>query len=126
MTVVPAVTAVAMPLLLTVATPVLDELQVTCVVISRVVPSEYVQVAASCWVLPAGTLGLSGVTDTEDKVTAVTVRVVVSVAVPVAAVMVVVPEPTAVTMPLLLTVATDVLDEVQVTCVDISRLVPSE
>jgi hypothetical protein len=71
-------------------------------------------------------LAVAGVTDTEDKVTAVTVRVVVSVAVPLVALMVVVPEPTAVTMPLLLTVATNVLEEVQVTCVDISRLVPSE
>jgi len=122
----PAATAVARPLLLTVATPVLDELQVTCVVISRLVPSEYVQVAVSCWVLPTTLFAVAGVTDTEDKVTAVTVTVVVSEAVPVVAVIVVVPEPTAVTMPLLLTVATDVLDEVQVTCVDMSRLVPSE
>ena len=128
MTVVPAATATARPLLLIVATPVLDELQVTCVLISRLVPSEYVQVAVSCLVFPCpiGTLALSGVTAMEDKVTAVTVRVVVSVTVPLVAVMVAVPAATAVTTPLLLTVATDGLDEVQVTCVDISRLVPSE
>ena len=122
----PAVTAVARPLLLIVATPVLDELQVTCVVISRLVPSEYVQVAVSCWVFPTTLLAVAGVTDTEDKVAAVTVRVVVSVTVPLVAVMVVVPAATAVSRPLPLTVATDGLDEVQVTCVDISRLVPSE
>jgi hypothetical protein len=44
---VPAVTAVARPLLFTVATEVLDELQVTCVVISWLVPSEYVPEAAN-------------------------------------------------------------------------------
>ena len=40
MVVAPVATAVARPLLLTVATEVLDELQVTCVVISWLVPSE--------------------------------------------------------------------------------------
>jgi len=48
MVVVPAVRAVARPLLLTVATEVSDELQVTCVVISWVVPSEKVPVAVNC------------------------------------------------------------------------------
>ena len=48
MVAVPAVRAVARPLLLIPATVVLDELQVTCVVISRVVPSEKVAVAVNC------------------------------------------------------------------------------
>ena len=48
MVVVPAVRAVARPLRLTVATEVSDELQVTCVVISWVVPSEKVPVAVNC------------------------------------------------------------------------------
>jgi len=126
MVVVPAATAVARPLLLIVATPVLDELQVTCAVISRLVPSEYVQVAVSCWVLPTTLFAVAGAIAIESKVTVVTVRVVVSVTVPLVAVMVVVPAATAVTRPLLSTVATDGLDEAQVTCVDISRLVPSE
>jgi hypothetical protein len=65
MVAVPAATAVARPLLLTVAADVFDELQVTCVVISRVVPSENVPVAANCWTTPAGMLGLAGVTATE-------------------------------------------------------------
>ena len=52
MVAVPAVRAVARPLLLIPATVVLDELQVTCVVISRVVPSEKVPVAVNCWVVP--------------------------------------------------------------------------
>ena len=46
----PAATPVARPPLLTVAVGVLDEVQVTCVVISWVVESEYVPVAVNCWV----------------------------------------------------------------------------
>ena len=91
MVAVPAATAVARPLVLTVATDGLDEVQVTCVLISRLVPSEYEPVAANCWVLPAGTLGVSGVTDIEDKVALVTVRVAVPDLPLKAAVMVVVP-----------------------------------
>jgi hypothetical protein len=57
MVAVPAATAVARPLVLTVATDVLEELQVTWVVISWLVPSEYVPVAVSCWVNSRGMLG---------------------------------------------------------------------
>ncbi len=48
MVTVPAATAVARPMPLTVATDVFDELQATCVVISKLVPSEYVPVAVNC------------------------------------------------------------------------------
>ena len=48
MAAIPAATALAKPLLLTVATEVLDELQVTCVVISWLVPSENMPEAANC------------------------------------------------------------------------------
>jgi len=65
---VPSATAVARPLLLIVATDVLDELQVACVVMSWLVPSEYVPEAANCWVPPTGRLGLAGVTDIETSV----------------------------------------------------------
>jgi hypothetical protein len=126
MVAVPAVRAVARPLLLIPATVVLDELQVTCVVISRVVPSEKVPVAVNCWVAPPGTLGLAGVIAIEDRVPEVTVRVVLPETVPEVAVMVVVPAVRAVARPLLLIPATVVLDELQVTCVVISRVVPSE
>ena len=51
MVVLPAATAVARPLLLTVATDGFEELQVTCEVKSFVVPSENVPVAANCWVV---------------------------------------------------------------------------
>ena len=65
-------------------------------------------------------LGLTGVTDMEDRVAEVTVRVALPEIVPEAAVMVAGPAPTAVARPLLLTVATDGLDELQMTCVAIS------
>jgi hypothetical protein len=63
----PVVTAVARPLLLTIATDVLEEDQVTCVVISWLVPSEYVPEAENCLVFPAGMLGLAGVTAIETS-----------------------------------------------------------
>jgi hypothetical protein len=56
MVAVPAATAVINPLLLTVATDGFDELQVACVVISLVVPSEYMPMALNCCVTPAGML----------------------------------------------------------------------
>ena len=56
MVAVPAATPVARPLLLTVAADVVDEVQVTCVVIFWVVWSEYVPVAVNCWVTPAAML----------------------------------------------------------------------
>jgi len=120
MIVVPAATAVARPLPSTVATDVLEEVQVTCVVISWLVPSEYAPEAANCWVTPTGMLGLTGVTDMEDRVAEVTVRVVAPAIVPEIAVMIAAPGAAAVPRPLLLTVATDVLEEVQVTRVVIS------
>ena len=76
-------------------------------------------------------LGLAGVTDMEDRDAEITVRTVLPEEVPVekllgmveVAVMVVIPGAMAVARPLLLTVATDVLDELQVTCVVISWFV---
>jgi hypothetical protein len=126
MVVVPAVRAVARPFLLTTATVVMDEVQVTSAVISWVVPSEKVPVAVNCWVVPPGTLGLAGVIAMEDRVAEVTVRVVLAETAPEVAVMVAVPGAMAVARPLLLTVAANGLDELQVTCVVISWVVPSE
>ena len=122
----PVATAVARPLPLTVATDGLDEVQKTCLVISWLVPSEYMPDAVNSWVAPTGMLGLAGVTDIEDRVADVTVRVVLPRIVPEVAVMVAVPATAALAKPLLLTVATDVLDEVQMTSVVISWVVPSE
>jgi len=120
MVAVPAPMAVARPLPSTVATDVLEELQVTCVVISWLVPSEYAPEAANCWVTPTGMLGLTGVTDRKDRIGEVTVRVVAPEIVPDVAVMITAPRAAAVPRPLLLTVATGVLEEVQVTRVVIS------
>jgi hypothetical protein len=114
----PAARAVARPLLTIVAVAVLDEVQVTDVVIVRVELSEYVPVAVNCWVAPTALVAVVGATAMEDKVAAVTVRVApfdvlpLKVAVMVA---VLVPEATPVARPLLLIVARVVLDEAQVT-----------
>jgi hypothetical protein len=85
-----------------------------------------VAVAVNCWVTPPGMLGLAGVTNMEERVAEFTVRVVLPEIVPEVAVMVAVPAARAVTKPLLLMVATDVFDELQVTWVAILKLVPSE
>ena len=82
--------------------------------------------AANCFVFPTGMLGLAGVTVMEDRVAEVTVRSVFPEILPEIAVIVVVPAAPAVARPLLLTVAIDVLEELQVTWVVISWLVPSE
>ena len=52
MLVLPALTAVASPALVMVATPVFEEAQVTEPVRFWVLPSEYVPVAVNCWVAP--------------------------------------------------------------------------
>ncbi len=46
------------------------------VVISKLVPSENIPMAASCRVKSSGRDGLSGVTEMEDRLAEVTVRVV--------------------------------------------------
>jgi hypothetical protein len=76
MVVVPAAAAVARPVLSIVATDVSDESQVTCVVISKIVASEYVPMALNCWVAPTNMVGLAGITTMEDRVAEFTVRVV--------------------------------------------------
>jgi len=79
MEVVPAFTEVASPFepaeLLTVAAPVLEELQATDDVRSWTVASENVPVAVNCLVLPSAMLGLSGVTVKVFSIAAVTVSV---------------------------------------------------
>jgi hypothetical protein len=117
---IPAAAAVAKPVLSTVATDVRDELQMVCVVISKLVPSEYTPEALNCWVAPTRMLGLAGVTDKEARVAEVTVRVLLPEIVPEVAVMVAVPGAMALARPLLSTVAADVLDELQMTCIVIS------
>ncbi len=73
-----------------------------------------------------GMIAEDGVTDMEDRVAGITVRSMFPEMLPEVAEMVDVPTATAVPRPMLLTVATDIFDEVQVTWVVISRLVPLE
>ena len=103
-----------------IATELLDELQLTFDVKSAVPPSEKVPVAISCTgsVDPTETVGFAGeiVIETRDALTVISVDVVM---VPSVAVIVVVPTPSAFTIPALplalLTVATEGEDEVQMT-----------
>ena len=68
----------------------------------------------------------NGVTDMEDRVAGIIVRVVFPEMLPEVALMRDVPTATALARPMPLTVATDVFDDLQVTCVVMSQLVPSE
>ena len=126
---IPPATDVAKPPLVIVATAILDELQMTWVLISKLVPSENAPVAVNCWVIPAGVIGmlrLAGLRDMEVRVAEVTIMVVVPEMSPEVAVIVAVPGPIPVTKPVLSTVAAESLDELQVAWVVILKLVPSE
>ncbi len=130
----PAATEVASPFeptaLLIAATDVADELQVTVVVRFCVEPSEYVPVAVNCWVAPSAMLELDGVIAKETSVADNTVSVVDPESVPDVAVIVAEPAATGVASPcepaVLLMVATDVADELQVTDVVRTWVVLSE
>ena len=74
--VVPAVTDVAKPPALIVATPVLEEAQVDVNVRSCVVLSENVPVATNCSVVPLAMLGFTGVIAMDTRLVQLTVRVV--------------------------------------------------
>ena len=132
--VLPAATGVTCPLepaaLLMVATDALDELQVTDVVIFCVLLSEKAPVAVNCSVVPRAMPGLVDVTAIDTSVAELTVRVVEPEMLPEVAVIVVLPAATGVTCPLepaaLLMVATDALDELQVTDVVIFCVLLSE
>jgi hypothetical protein len=65
-------------------------------------------------------VGVIGVTEIQSRVAEITVRVVLPEILPAVAVMLEVSVARAVTRPLLLTVATGVLDELQVVCVVMS------
>lgn len=133
----PAVIDVANPFdpsaLLMVATPALDEFQVTVVVKFWVDPSEYVPVAVNCRFVPLAILELAGVIASDTSVAPVTVNIVVPEILPNTAVIVLEPTDTGVVNPLkpaaLLMEATPALEELQVTmlvkfCVVLSEYVP--
>jgi len=121
--VVPSERDVARPfepdVLLTVATPICDELQVTEDVISCVVLSVNVPVAINCWVFPRAMLLFIGVTAIDTKTAEVTVSVAEGDVTPEISALIIV-EPTArdVASPFefdaLLIMATTLFDESQV------------
>jgi hypothetical protein len=117
---VAAPTVLIRPVLLTVASEVLEEVQVRSLEIFWVVLSERVPVAANCWWVPAAMLGVGGVRAIETTVAGVTVTANVEETVPQTLgvvqvpLIVAVPVPTVLTLPLLETVATAVLEELQV------------
>jgi hypothetical protein len=68
-------------------------------------------VAVNCWLLPAATEAVAGVTESEVNTAAVTVNGAEPLIVPDLAVMVAVPAATPVANPVLFTVATEVAEE---------------
>jgi hypothetical protein len=125
----PAFRDVANPPLLIVATVRSAEVHVTDVVSVCVLPSLKFPVAVNCWVAPAVIEGFAGPTVIDTNVAAVTVSVVEPFTEPDVAVMSDPPVPTLVASPCvpaeLLMVATPVCEELQVTEVVRSWLLPS-
>ncbi len=112
------------PLAEMVATEGTEELQLTEVVRSCVVPSLNVPVAVNCCVVPAASNGFCGLTCREIRL-GNTLRLVEPVSAPKAAAMIVFPMATAVAVPLPLTVTIAGFEEVQVAEVVRSWVVPS-
>lgn len=131
MVVVPPSLAVRMPVVLTVATAVFDDVQVTPEVSACFVPSEKVPVATSCVVAPGGRFAVETLIDLRFalKINVVDPVIVEGLSVGSAAedaVMVVLPAPTVVITPVVSMVATFVLEDVQPTRLVTSRTDPSE
>jgi hypothetical protein len=121
---VPAPTPVPRPAEVIVATLV-DELDQVRFVNNCVLPSSKLPIALNCRVVPAAIDCVAGVTATDVRCAATTVRVDESVRAPRFAVMFVVPAARVVTTPVAFTVAIDVSEELQVTPADKSALLPS-
>ena len=121
----PAASVGAKPLLLTVATEVVDELHTTPFTRSCDEPSVKIAVALNCSLIPMPRVNPSGVTTIAEIVGVVTVIVVDPVIPLRVAEIVVVPAATAVPIPFTSTVAVAVEDELQVTRLVRSRLLPS-
>jgi len=111
--------------LLIVAAEALDEAHWTEPVMSCVLPSVKVPVAANCSVVPRGIVGIAGVMAMETKVAAVTVKVEEPAMPTAAAAIVVWPVEALVASPLALAVATDGADELQVADAVRSSVLPS-
>lgn len=123
--VVPVATAVARPLLLIVATPVLDEPHVTSSVMLVVVPSFNVPMALNCWVPSERIDALFGVTAIDARFAIVIVTLVAPLMAPDVAVTLTVPGSAPVTSPLSEIVASLTSEEDQLTEVVIVFVLPS-
>ena len=121
---VPIDSPVATPGDTTVPTAMASELHVTVLLMSRLVPSEYVPVATKVCVKPIGTVAVAGVTAIELNVAAVTVKVAEPDLPSNVAVMTDVPTATPIARPDV-TVATLVVPEVQLENAVTSWDVPS-
>jgi len=115
---------VANPLELTVAIDCAEELQLAVLLRFCVVPLLKVPVAVNCCEIPAATDAVAGVTAIDVNTAAVTAKVAEPMTVPDLAVIVVDPCDAAVAKPAVLTVATEVFDELQVAVLIRFCLVP--
>jgi hypothetical protein len=122
--VVPVCRPAASPVESTVATVVDDDDQVAgdsaCVL-----PSSKLPIAVNCTFVPTAIDGVAELTEIEIRCAATTVRSAVSLSAPTVAVIVVAPAPTVVAIPAPSMVATEVEEELQVTPLVKSELVPS-
>ncbi len=116
----PGAIAVISPFFRMTATEGSDELQPTCSVASKQVPSEYVAVAISRSFTSTAMRRIGGITDMKDRVAGFTVRVADADSFPEVTVITVLPGEIAFAMPSLSTVAADESDEFQLTRVLIS------
>jgi hypothetical protein len=123
---VPCVFEVASPAALIVATAAVAEVQATELVRSLVELSDQVPVALNCWVSPAATAEVPGVTLSEARAAGFTVSVADPLTEPEVAVITDVPCVLEVASPAALTVATPVVAEVQVAVLVRSLVEPSD
>ena len=125
MVVVPVRSPVALPSRLILATDVFDDDHVTSLVMFLVLPSEYVPVALNCSEAPLRIDGFVGVTVTLTSVGGHTNRSVESEIAPSFALIFAKPMPTPDARPVLSIVATDSLEDDQVTLRVMSCVLPS-
>jgi hypothetical protein len=121
----PAITLVAKPPPVIVATLEGNELHITILVKFCMLPSLYVPVAVNCCVVPAAIEGFVGVTEIEARTGEVTVSVAVPRTSPKAAMIVVPPVMTPVARPVELIIATGFVAELHVTVEVTSCMLPS-
>jgi hypothetical protein len=126
MLVVPAVSTVANPIPLTVATAVLLDVQVSAPIVAAVPSVNVPPLAENCCVVPRYALADDGVMESDASAGAVTVKVVLAVTPFSDAVMIELPCAKLVAIPLAFSVVTTMLLEVQITAPEILPVVPSE